>query len=200
MDYPLCGTLITRAQMMFLSDAELALLGSLSECLVVLGLVGAVSLFFFPEGRRIQERSLGVLFTLLTAGGVALAWRADSLGRADRDVTPAQQATISKAISQFPAVKFEVITSRANREAYSLALKMVEAVKTGSGAMPQFYDQIHSLPRGVLFRFSPWDDDLRAKFSEVVGRRLMEARIVVSSISSAELPEKTVQIFVGQKP
>src|SRR5262245_60737019 len=126
----------------FLSDAELALLGNLGECLVAVGVVGAVSLFFFPKNRRVQERLLSVLFMLMAAGGVALAWRADSLGHADRDLTPAQQATIGNAISQFAAVKFEVMTSRGNSEANSLALTLVDAVKAGSGAMPHFYDQI----------------------------------------------------------
>jgi len=65
--------------------------------------VGAVSLFFFPEGRRILERLLGVLFTLVVVGGVALTWRAQQLRNADRDLTPAQQATLGKAIGQFPA-------------------------------------------------------------------------------------------------
>jgi hypothetical protein len=35
--------------------SEPSLLNDLGQGLIVLGLVGAVSLFFFPEGRRILE-------------------------------------------------------------------------------------------------------------------------------------------------
>ena len=55
--------------MMLFSDPSF--LSSVGQVLVVLGLVGQVSLFFFPEGRRILERSLGVMFTVLVVGGAA---------------------------------------------------------------------------------------------------------------------------------
>jgi hypothetical protein len=145
--------------MMFFSD--LSILSGLGELLALLGLVGAVSLFFFPKDRRIQERSLGVLFTLMAAGGVALIGRADKLENANRDLTPAQQAALSKAVSQFPAVKFEVLVSGADREAHSLALKIADAIKAGSGALPHFYDKILTAPVGVVLVFAAQDDDLR---------------------------------------
>jgi hypothetical protein len=107
--------------------SEPSLLNDLGQGLIVLGLVGAVSLFFFPEGRRILERSLGVLFTLVVIGGVALTWRAQQLRNADRELTPAQQATLGKAIVQFPAVKFEVLTSH-NR---AIPNRVFDAVKAG---------------------------------------------------------------------
>src|SRR5258707_13726093 len=131
--------------------SEPSLLNDLGQGLIVLGLVGAVSLFFFPEGRRILERSLGVLFTLVVIGGVAITWRAQQLRNADRDLTPAQQATLGKAIGQFPAVKFEVFTSRANREAHSLALEIVDAVKAGNGPTPDFERAMRGPPLGVGF-------------------------------------------------
>ena len=80
---------------MFFSDPSV--LDRLGEAVIVFGLVGQISLFFFPEGRRVLERSVGVLFTLVVIGGVALTWRAEKLRYADRDLTPAQQATFSKA-------------------------------------------------------------------------------------------------------
>lgn len=166
--------------------------------MIVLGLVGAVSLFFFPEGRRILERSLGVLFTLVVIGGVALTWRAERLRNADRDLTPAQQATLSKALSQFPAVKFEVLTSRGDKEAHSLGLKIVDAVKAGSGATPLF-DEIISPPVGVVLVLGKEADPDHAVV-DTVGRLLMAAHIAVISDRTVELDEHTVRIVVGEKP
>jgi len=178
--------------------SEPSLLNDLGQGLIVLGLVGAVSLFFFPEGRRILERSLGVLFTLVVIGGVALTWRAERLRNADRDLTPAQQATLSKALSQFPAVKFEVLTSRGDKEAQSLALKIVDAVKAGSGATPLF-DEIISPPVGVVLVLGKEADPDHAVV-DTVGRLLMAAHIAVISDRTVELDEHTVRIVVGEKP
>ena len=94
--------------------SEPSLLNDLGQGLIVLGLVGAVSLFFFPEGRRILERSLGVLFTLVVIGGVALTWRAQQLRNADRDLTPAQQATLGKAIGRFPSLRHRLFPAPGN--------------------------------------------------------------------------------------
>ena len=179
--------------------SEPSLLNDLGQGLIVLGLVGAVSLFFFPEGRRILERSLGVLFTLVVIGGVALTWRAERLRNADRDLTPAQQAAIGKAISQFPTAKFEVFTSHGNREAHALALKMVDAVKAGSGAMPVFDEQMLSLPVGLVFVLGK-DADPDHAVVDTVGRLLMAARIAVISDRATALDDHTVRIVVGEKP
>jgi hypothetical protein len=178
--------------------SEPSLLNDLGQGLIVLGLVGAVSLFFFPEARRILERSLGVLFTLVVIGGVALTWRAERLRNADRDLTPAQQATLSKALSQFPAVKFEVLTSRGDKEAQSLALKIVDAVKAGSGATPLF-DEIISPPVGVVLVLGKEADPDHAVV-DTVGRLLMAAHIAVISDRTVQLDEHTVRIVVGEKP
>src|SRR5664279_3676820 len=86
--------------------SEPSLLNDLGQGLIVIGLVGTVSLFFFPAARRLLERSLGVLFALVVIGGVALTWRAETLRNADRDLTPVQQAALGRAIGQFPTVKF----------------------------------------------------------------------------------------------
>jgi hypothetical protein len=184
---------------MILSDASLSLLNDLGEMLIALGLVGVVSLFFFPKGRHILERSLGVLFTLVAVGGVALTLRAEKLRNADRDLTPAQQANLSKAISQFPTVKFEVFTSRGDREAYSLALKIVDAVKAGSGAMPLFDDQMLSLPMGVVFVLDDEDANPERHVVDTVGRLIMAARIASISDRATEIGESTVRIVVGGK-
>jgi hypothetical protein len=179
--------------------SEPSLLNDVGRGLIVLGLVGAVSLFFFPVGRRVLERSLGVLFTLVVIGGVALTWRAEKLRNADRDLTPAQQAALGKAIGQFPAVKFEVLTSSGDREAYALALKVVDAVKAGSGATPDFDEWMPVLPVGVVLVLGK-DADPDHTMVDAVGRLLMAARIAVISDRTIELDEHTVRIVVGEKP
>jgi hypothetical protein len=179
--------------------SEPSLLNDLGLGLIVLGLVGAVSLFFFPEGRRILERSLGVLFTLVVIGGVALTWRAETLRDSDRDLTPAQQAALSQAISRFPTVKFEVFTSRANREAHALALKMVDAVKAGSGSMPRFDEQMPLLPAGLVLVLGKGADPDHTVV-DTIGRQLMAARVAVISDRAIELDEHIIRIVVGEKP
>ena len=183
-----------------ISFSGLSFLYDLGQGLVVLGLVGAVSLFFFPKDRRILERSLGVLFTLMAIGGVGVMWKVDKLLAADRDLTPVQQATLSKAISQFPTLKFEVFASRGDREAHALALKIVHAVKAGSGAMPHFDDQMPSLPPGVVLILDDNDADPDHNFVDTVGRPLMAARIAVMGDRAIDLSEHTVRIVVGEKP
>jgi hypothetical protein len=185
---------------MFLSDADLALFSTVGEILIILGLVGVVSLFVSRRDRHIQGLSLGLLFTLMAASGGALIWRTDELGMADRDLLPDQQATLSHAISQFPAAKFEVFTNRSDREAHALALKIADAVKVGSGVMPDFTDDALSPPLGVVFVFADKNTHLRAEFTDKVGRLLMAARIVVNANKASELSENTVRIMVGQKP
>jgi hypothetical protein len=174
-------------------------LSSLGQVLVVLGLVGQVSLFFFPEGRRILERSLGVMFTVAVVGGVGLAWRAEDLRAADRNLTPLQQAALGNAISQFPTVKFEVLAAGDDKEARALALKIIDAVKAGSGAAPPL-DELRSPPLGVVLVMRAKDAELGRQFADRVGRVLMEARIAVMRDKAEELDEKTVRIVVGGKP
>lgn len=175
-----------------------SVLGGLSEFLLVLGLVGSISLFFFPKDRRALERSLGVLFTLLAVGGVSLLWRMDRLEHADRGMTPAQLAGLSEAMGQFPTVKFEVMTSRGNREANSLALKLAEAIKAGRGVAPEFSDALTPLPIGVSLVTK--DAGLGQKVSNAIGRRLMEARIAFAASNAPELGDDTVRIVVGERP
>ena len=180
--------------------SEPGVLNDIGKGLVLLGLVGQVSLFFFPRDRRILERSLGVLFTLVVVGGAALTWRAETLRVADRDLSPAQQAALSKAISRFPTVRFEVFTSRANREAHALALKIVDAVKAGSGEMPLFDEKLLTPIVGVVLVFDAKSGDLEHDVLDTVGRVFMEARIAVVGDHTIELAKHTVRIVVGSKP
>lgn len=181
-----------------LSGADLLVLRGLGEFSIILGLVGAAALFL--DRRGIRKRWLGLLFVFLTVGGLGLAWRAGQLLVADRDLTPTQQAALSEAISQFSDVKFEVHTLRNDREAKSLAQKIVDAIKAGSGAAPQFVGELPDLDPGVIFVFAPNDTNLRRDFSGVVGTRLAAARIAVITSDETALPEQTVLIVVGRKP
>jgi len=131
--------------MPFLSSADLSVLQGVSEGLIVLGLVGVVSLVAISTDRPKHKRSMVVVFTLMAFGGGALMWRIDHLDNADRDLTPDQLAALSKSISQFPGVKFQVHTLIGDREAQSLATKIVDAVKAGSEPLPQFV-QVQALP------------------------------------------------------
>ena len=121
------------------------------------------------------------------------------MNNADRDLTPDQLAALSKGMSQFLGVKFEVHILTGDREAQSVATKIVDAVKAGSGTMPHFGES-QSLPPGVIFVFAVKDTDLRRAISDTVGRRLAAARIAVGVDFSAEQPEHTVAILIGKKP
>ena len=174
-------------------------LSSVGQLLVVLGLLGQVSLFFFPAGRRILERSLAVTFTVVAIGGVGLTWRAEDVRNADRNLTPVQQAALSKAISQFPAVKYEVFAAVDDKEARALALKIIDAVKAGSGAAPPL-DELRLPPLGVVLVVRAKESEFARRFADRVGRVLMEARIAVMRDKAEELDEQTVRIVVGGKP
>jgi len=140
-----------------------------------------------------------VVFTLMALGGGALMWRIDHLNNADRDLTPDQRAALSKSIIQFLGVKFQVHTLTGDREAQSLATKIVDAVKAGSGTFPQFVE-VQALPTGVVLVFSTEDTDLRRAISDTVGRRLAAARIAVDADFSTEQPKHSVKIIIGKKP
>ena len=174
-------------------------LSSVGQLLVVLGLVGQVSLFFFPAARRLLERSLGVIFTVVALGGVGLTWRAQDLRDADRKLTPVQQGALTAAISQFPAVKYEVFAAGDDREARALALKIIEAVKAGGGAAAPL-DELQSPPLGVVLVMRDKETEFAHRFADRVGRVLMEARIAVMRDKEERLDEQTVRIVVGGKP
>ncbi len=177
-----------------------SLLDDLGEPLIILGSISLVSLFFFPRGRRILGRTLGVLFALVVIGGVGLVWRAERLRNADRDLTPAQQAALGKAISQFPTVKFEVLTPPGDREARSLALKIVDAVKAGSGATPAFAEALRTPVVGVVLVLDTKGGAPEDNVANAMGRLLMQARVAVIGDRVVDLGEHTVRVVVGTKP
>ena len=177
-----------------------SLLDGLGQALVVIGLVGQVSLFLFPADRRVLERSLGVLFTVVAIGGVGLAWKAENLREADRNLMPAQRAALSKAISQFPSLKFEILTSSIDKEAHSLALKIADAVKAGNGAMPPVDGTMQSPPKGVVLVLHAKNTEPGRTIVDTIGRALMAARVAVISDYDTDLDDRTMRIVVGGKP
>lgn len=183
--------------MPFLSGADLLVLRTLSEAFIILGLVGVVSMFF--NERRNQRRWLGLLFTVMAAGGAFLTWRVDQLLVADRDLTSAQQAALSKAVSRFPNIKFLVQTVPDDGEAHSLAQKILDAIRA-AGATPQFVDGRPGLPPGVILVFNPTDGDLRRDLAAAVGTQLAAARIAVVADEDVWQPQQGVRIVVGKKP
>lgn len=184
--------------MPFLSGADLLVLDSVSEALIVLGLVGLVSMFF--NNRRVQRRWLSLLFVVMAAGGLFLAWRIDRLQVADRDLTGPQQAALGKAMGRFQGIEFVVQTLAGDREAQSLAQKIVHAIKAGTGATPPVEETQPGLPPGVVLVFAPKDVDLRRDLSHAVGTQLAAARIAVLTTDVPTQPERAVRIVVGKKP
>lgn len=168
--------------------------------LLIIGGVGLVSLFFFPAERRLARRALAGLFVLMVIAGGALPWRAQALRAADRDLNPAQQAALTQAIRRFPDARFEVFTSRADPEAHALALKIVEAVKAGSGKMPSFEEGFASPQKGVVLVVGTSDPERSDIYVDTIGRPLMAARVAVLGEPRPDLGDKTVRILVGGKP
>ena len=93
-----------------------------------------------------------------------------------------------------------MLTSRADPEAHALALKIADAVKAGSGAMPSFSDALPSPPPGVVLVLRARDADPGRAFVDTVGRVLMAARIAVISDKAIDVGDNTVRIVVGGKP
>lgn len=170
----------------------------LARVLAILGVVGWVCLFLSRLDRRFGPRALAVLSTVLLVGGAAVAWQADRLNRADRDLGAAQQAALARAIAAFPNLKFVVMTQGPDKEASQLARKVVEAVKAG-GAMPEFDDNLQSAPKGVILGIRDKDAPA-ARATDSIGRAVMADRIAVASDLVPELDGNTMRIVVGKKP
>lgn len=171
-----------------------------SLLLLMLGGIGLLSLFFFPAERRLARGALAALFIGLAIAGVALPWRAEALRAADRDLDPAQLAVLSRAIGRFPGTTFEVFTSRADPEAHALALKIVEAVKAGSGTAPAFEEGWVAPQKGVVLVVGARDPERGDVYVDTIGRPLMAARVAVLGEVRPDFADHTVRILVGGKP
>ena len=165
----------------------------------VLGLVGQVSLFAFPRDRRVFERMLAVLFTVMVGGGVGLAWRAEQLRDTDREFTSAQLVGLRQAFAKHPEVFVELHWGIGDRESQSVARKIAEAVKAGTGRPPIAEYSIFTPLQGVILVVRDRSVGAGAAV-DPVGRALMAARIGTTSEADPELPPDTMRIVVGRKP
>ena len=170
----------------------------LARVLAILGVVGWACVFLCRPGPRFGTRSLAVLSTLLLVGGAGVGWLADSLRRADRELSATQQAALGRAIAGFPNLKFIVMTQGKDREASALARKVLEAVKAG-GATPEFDDTLFLPPKGLILGIRDKDAPA-ARATDSIGRVVMANRIAVASDLVPELDGNTMRIVVGRKP
>ncbi|MBL6615779.1 MAG: hypothetical protein ISP45_17340 [Reyranella sp.] len=170
----------------------------LARVLAIVGVVGWVCVFICHLDRRFGQRALAVLSTVLLVGGAAMAWQADRLHRADRELSAEQQAALGQVIARFPDIRFIVMTQGQDKEAAALARKVVEAVKAG-GATPEFHEQLAAPPKGVVLgirdKAAP-----AARATDAIGRAVMVDRIAIASDLVPELDGNTMRILVGQKP
>ncbi len=183
--------------MTLLSDP--VILGSLGYGLIVVGGAGLFALAISEIDGRISKAALGTVLAVLVIGGGGLIWRSETLRHADRDMTHTQQANLSRAIAEFPTIKFEVYALRTDREAASLALTISDAVKAAKGA-PPVEGAVPSGPNGVLLVMRSNETGLARAVTTKIGRALMAARIAAVTVSSPELDDETVRIVVGVRP
>ena len=166
---------------------------------LVLGLVGQVSLFAFPRDRRVLERGLAVLFTLMVGGAVGLAWRAEQLRDADRDLVGPQFAGLVRALASHPADSYEFQYLQGDREAQALARRIAEAVKAATGRAPAEAQPVSTGLMGVLLAVRDRSAGVGLAV-EPIGLALMAARIAAISENAGDLPPGTMRILVGRKP
>lgn len=184
------------------------ILDSLGILLTAVGSAGLVALFIASPLRPVMKRAVAVICPAMAIGGVLLMVRAEALRNADRDLDPAQQATLAKAIGQFPNVRFEVLTAHDDNETQTLAAKVVDAVKAGSGAAPAVGkapppSPSSTLPlpfKGVVLVMHDREADLGRSVAATIGRALMAARVAVITDDDANLDNRTVRIVVAEKP
>ena len=176
-----------------------AILDGLGYGLLTVGLVGLIALIISDADRRLSKRVLGVVLAVIAIGGGSLVWRAESIRQLDRSLSPEQQANLSRAIGQFPTVRFEVYAVRADKEVNTLALKVADAVKAAQGT-PPVEGTVPSAPKGVVLVMRNDETDLARTIRSTVGRVLMAARIAAMSSHAPELDDNVVLIVIGPKP
>jgi hypothetical protein len=170
----------------------------LARVLIILGVVGWACLFLCRLDRRVMVYALVGLSTALVAGGAGLAWQADRLRAADRELSAVQQAELGRAIAGFPKIKFIVLTQGTDKEASALARKVVDAA-TAAGATPEFDDNLLVPPKGLILGIRDKDAPA-ARATDSIGRAVMADRIAVASDLVPELDGNTMRIVVGKKP
>ena len=185
------------------------ILNGLGVLLMAVGGAGLVALLISTPFRPAVKRSVGAICAaMVLAGGLFMA-RAETLRDADRDLDPAQQANLARAASRFPDARFEVFTAHPDDEARSLAAKVVDAVKAGSGKAPVTADipplmqkgVVPPLPqKGVVIVLRDTEADHGRAIANTIGRALMAARVACISDDDPALDDRTIRIVVGEKP
>jgi hypothetical protein len=176
------------------------ILDSLGILLLAVGGAGLVALFISTPFRPAVQRSVGVICAAMVLGGGLLMLWATRLRDADRDLDPAQQANLARALGQFPNARFEVLTAHTDNETRSLASKVADAVRMGTGATPTV-GEIPALPqKGVVLVLRDRETALGRAVAATVGRAFMAARVASISDDEPSLDDRTVRIVVGEKP
>ena len=78
------------------------ILEGLGILLLAVGAAGLVSLFISQPLGRVLKRTVAVVCAVMAIAGGLLMARADALRDTDRDLSPAEQANLARAIGQFP--------------------------------------------------------------------------------------------------
>ena len=176
------------------------ILDGLGILLMAAGSAGLVGLFIATPFRPLVKRSVGLICAAMAIGGGLFMVRAEALRDADRDLDPAQLANLAKAVSQFPTVRFEVFTAFTDQETRSLVSKVVDAVKTGSGAVPTLGETPPLPQKGVVLVMRDREAALGRAVAATIGRAFMAARVASITDDEPGLDDRTVRIIVGEKP
>ena len=184
--------------MKLLSDPWI--IDSLGIVLAAVGGAGLIALFISTPFRPAVQRSVGALCAAMAVGGGLLMLHAEALRDADRNLDPAQQANLARAISQFPDARFEVYTAYTDNETRSLATKVVEAVKAGTGGTPTLGESPPRPQKGVVLVMRDRETDFGRAIAATIGRAFMAARVASITDDAPEFDDRTVRIIVGEKP
>jgi hypothetical protein len=185
------------------------ILNGLGILLAAVGGAGLVALFISTPFRPAVKRSVAVVCAAMALGGGLLMARAETLRDADRDLDPAQQANLARVVSQIPNARFEVFTAHPDSETRSLAAKVVEAVKAGSGKAPAVADipplrqkgVVPPLPqKGVVVVLRDTEAGGARALATTISRAFMAARVACITDDEPALDDRTVRIVVGEKP
>lgn len=174
------------------------ILDGLGILMMAVGSAGLVALFVSRPPA--MKWAVGATCAMMAVGGVLLMVRAEALRDADRDLDPAQQAALAKAIGRFPDIRFEVFTADADAETRSLAAKVVAAVKTATGAVPPLGETPPLPQKGVVLVLRDREADLGRAIAATIGRAFMAARVASITDDAPDLDDRTVRIVVGRKP
>jgi hypothetical protein len=185
------------------------ILEGLGVLLLAMGVAGLVALWISEPLSPALKRTVAAICAVMTVGGGLLLARAETLRDSDRDLPPSELADLAKAMSQFTDVRFEVFTADTGKETRSLASKVANAVKTGTGKAPavadipplmQKYVAPPVLQTGVVLTVRDREGELGRAVAKTIGRALMTARVACITDDAPELNDRTVRIVIGPKP